>query len=152
MQDLPQIDEIIRSKRKTLALSIDKEARLIVRAPMRLDMKKIEAFIISKKQWIETKQALTKQKGLLHNEKQYAEGEEYMYVGRRLILKLANVDKIKIHDNYILMPKKYSDKLEQKLIQWYKAEATKILSDQLFMRSVNTGIKYNSIKIGRAHV
>lgn len=45
--------EIIRSKRKTLALTVDKNGRVIVRAPMKLSEKKIEEFVSSKSDWLE---------------------------------------------------------------------------------------------------
>ena len=45
--------EIIRSGRKTLALEIKPDGRIIARAPQRLSQKKIEAFIESKNDWLE---------------------------------------------------------------------------------------------------
>jgi predicted metal-dependent hydrolase len=47
--------QLIRSKRKTLSLQIDKNAQLLVRAPMRLSVKKIEDFINEKQKWIQKK-------------------------------------------------------------------------------------------------
>ena len=44
---------LIRSSRKTLALNIDRDGRLIVRAPYRLSVEKIEQFIAEKADWIE---------------------------------------------------------------------------------------------------
>ncbi|VVM25971.1 hypothetical protein BSPWISOXPB_7439 [uncultured Gammaproteobacteria bacterium] len=41
--------KLIRSKRKTLSLQIDKDGALSVRAPMRLSVKKIESFICESK-------------------------------------------------------------------------------------------------------
>lgn len=45
--------EIIRSKRKTVSLTVDKNGRVIVRAPMRFSEKKIEEFVDSKALWLE---------------------------------------------------------------------------------------------------
>jgi len=50
MSEIPY--EIIRSNRKTLALTIDSEARLVVRAPMQLDEDVIRDFIKKKSRWI----------------------------------------------------------------------------------------------------
>ena len=44
--------QLIRSKRKTLSLQINNNAELIVRAPNRLSVKKIEEFIEEKYSWI----------------------------------------------------------------------------------------------------
>jgi len=45
--------ELIRSRRKTLALEITKDCRVLVRAPMRLSKERIEAFVTSHSDWIE---------------------------------------------------------------------------------------------------
>ncbi len=44
---------LIRSRRSTLSVSIDKNGHLTVRAPLELPVQKIEEFIQSKKEWIE---------------------------------------------------------------------------------------------------
>jgi predicted metal-dependent hydrolase len=48
----PLADQIIYSKRRTLALEITPEARLIVRSPKKADMSFIYTFIEAKKPWI----------------------------------------------------------------------------------------------------
>ena len=47
---------LIRSSRRSLAIQIDKNGVLIVRAPMRLSVMKIEVFIHAKQSWIEKHQ------------------------------------------------------------------------------------------------
>ena len=49
---------IIRSKRKTLSLTINENAELVIRAPLRLSIKKIQDFINEKESWIYRKQAI----------------------------------------------------------------------------------------------
>lgn len=51
----PEEYKLIRSRRSTLSLHIDEEANLIVRAPIRLDIKHIEKFIREKNDWISKK-------------------------------------------------------------------------------------------------
>jgi len=45
--------EIIRSRRKTLALEITRDCRVLVRAPMRLSAAAIEAFVAKHADWID---------------------------------------------------------------------------------------------------
>ncbi len=45
--------EIIRSKRKTLALEITRDLRVVVRAPLEMPERTIEEFIQQKRNWIE---------------------------------------------------------------------------------------------------
>ena len=49
---------IIRSKRKTLSLTINENAELVIRAPLRLSIKKIQDFINEKESWINKKQTI----------------------------------------------------------------------------------------------
>ena len=45
--------ELRRSKRKSISLEISREAKIIVRAPLKMSIKDIEAFLNSKSDWIE---------------------------------------------------------------------------------------------------
>ena len=51
-------NKIIRSKRKTLSLTINENAELIIRAPKRLSIEKIQDFINEKESWINRKKRL----------------------------------------------------------------------------------------------
>ncbi len=51
---------IIRSKRRTLAIQINSQGNLIVRSPLRLDIRNIEKFIIEKQDWIKKHQSSVK--------------------------------------------------------------------------------------------
>ena len=46
--------ELIRSRRKTLALEITRDCRVLVRAPLRLSQAKIDTFVSSHEAWIQT--------------------------------------------------------------------------------------------------
>ena len=46
--------ELLRSKRKTLALEITADCRVLVRAPLRLSQKRIDQFVADHAGWVET--------------------------------------------------------------------------------------------------
>ena len=52
--------ELIRSRRKTVAICVDAEGKVIVRAPLRTPLYQIQDFVEEKRGWIET--AVKKQK------------------------------------------------------------------------------------------
>ena len=54
--------ELIRSRRKTLALEITGEGRLLVRAPLRCSQARIDAFVAAHAGWIETHLARQRQR------------------------------------------------------------------------------------------
>lgn len=53
LDELLADSELIRSKRKTLALQINDEGRLIIRAPLRYPENEIRSFVAKHKSWIE---------------------------------------------------------------------------------------------------
>lgn len=71
--------QLIRSKRKTLSLKINSNAELIVRAPNRLSVKKIEQFIKEKSNWIDKKSTSIQTKK--SQKPNYIEGEKFLYLG-----------------------------------------------------------------------
>jgi len=54
--------KLIRSRRRTLALEIAKDATLIIRAPLRMSMEEVSRFIEQKSDWIARKQASNRRK------------------------------------------------------------------------------------------
>lgn len=55
---------IIRTKRKTLAIEITRDARVLVRAPYRMKNADIQKFVEEKREWIEKNLRLMKEKQL----------------------------------------------------------------------------------------
>lgn len=49
--------ELIRSKRKTLAVQVKPDGSVVVRAPMRFPQREIERFLFEKRDWIEMQRA-----------------------------------------------------------------------------------------------
>lgn len=68
--------ELIRSSRRTLALEIARDGRVIVRAPMRLSQKRIDEFVSSHVGWIVRHQDIQTQRRENHPEPSEAERQE----------------------------------------------------------------------------
>lgn len=66
---------LIRSKRRTLALQINKQGELIARAPMRMSVSFIEVFIEQKMGWIKKHQERARNTNTHTNTKDYSETE-----------------------------------------------------------------------------
>ncbi len=65
---MPILYTLVRSRRKTLALLVDTEGKLTARAPQRMPVRDIEAFVAQKEPWIREKQALAlKRKETVHS-------------------------------------------------------------------------------------
>ena len=76
-----KIDELIRSKRKTVGLYVDFDGRLVVRAPQRLPWRVIEAFVKEREDWIVEQQEKARLLNRRVRPKRYVEGELFSYLG-----------------------------------------------------------------------
>ena len=52
------VDQIIRSKRRTIAIIVHRDGKVIVRAPLKTPERLIRAFIESKSGWIDEKKVV----------------------------------------------------------------------------------------------
>ncbi len=84
-----KIDSIIRSNRKTIALVVTQEARLMVRAPMHTSADYIDKLVDDKAIWIKRKlkKARAKTPGVT---KEFVAGEAFLYMGRSYPLRFGN--------------------------------------------------------------
>lgn len=80
--------ELQRSKRKTLAIQITKEATVLVKAPMRLSKRYIDTFVNEKKDWIEAH--LTVMQSRCQEREHFAinNGTLIWYLGRQYPVKI----------------------------------------------------------------
>ncbi|MDE7261293.1 MAG: M48 family metallopeptidase [Oscillospiraceae bacterium] len=70
--------ELIRSARKTLALEVTRDCRVVVRAPMRTSKKQIEAFVSGHADWIEAHMDIQRKRRENHPEPTPEEREAYI--------------------------------------------------------------------------
>ena len=87
-----EVKQIIRSKRKTLALIMKPDGSLIVRAPLRTPEKTILEFVENHTNWVEKKQAEV----LAYvppAANQYVPGETFLYLGNAYRLEIVEGQK-----------------------------------------------------------
>lgn len=130
------INQLIRSKRKTLLLQIKTDGSLVVRAPMRYDISRINNFITQKTNWIITKQSAMRKRFLLQQKilKDQAKSREegILLLGKKQKINFQNLQN------------------KNELILWYKREALKYIEPQLDIFAKNINAKYHKIKITSA--
>jgi predicted metal-dependent hydrolase len=144
-----KIDEIIRSKRKTVSIQIKDDGRLIVRAPLRLSKKNILSIVKKHQNWIDTKQQeiIQRNKTL----KKFSEGEEFLYLGKYYPLKIVNNNEnlLTFEDNFYLSDYCLSNAKEV-FTNWYKQNAEKIIKHRVEYYADIYNLKYTKIKISNA--
>lgn len=145
-----EVNEIVRSKRRTLALIVKPDGSLIVRAPLRASEKSIREFVESNAKWIEKKriEALTFRPPA---PKQYVPGEMFMFLGNAYPLEIAKGQK-----KALLLEGKF--KLSQAaqgiarmaFERWYREQAKQILTERVSLYASQYGFQYKKIGITSA--
>jgi len=145
-----EIDQTIRSKRKTLALIVKPNGSLIVRAPLRSSEKSIREFVEKNAQWIEKKQAEVREIIPLAP-KQYIPGEMFMYLGHVYPLEIVKGQKkpLLLIDNFKLAEsaQNYADLIFER---WYRGQARQILNERVNLYASQHDFRYEKIRITSA--
>ena len=145
------IDEIIRSKRKSIALIVEQDGRLVVRAPHRVSRELIHAFVKEKENWIIKKQAEFKSAHPKFAPKKFIEGEEFWYLGMLYPLKFG--EHLKPHlflaENFILS-RAACPHARAVFERWYREQAQQILLERVEHYSAKYNFTYKQIKITSA--
>lgn len=117
-------DEIIRSRRKTLAITIDSFGRLIVRAPYACSEERIFAFLREKENWISRKQAERQGAGICLPPENL-NGYELLLLGKKCKIFIVNTSRVEYdaETDTIYLPEKAP---EERLVKWLKANAKRI--------------------------
>ncbi len=98
--------------------------------------------------WILKKQNEVLKKGKF-KEKEFVDGEEFLYLGSKYILKIIGCSKIEL-DKYLFFPKKYLKKAKVEITKWYKKEALNVFEERMKIYSKMTGWKYTSLTLSNA--
>lgn len=118
---------LIRSRRRTIALEITKDAALVVRAPMRTPVAYIEAFVREKKDWIEKKTHEIESRPR-SEKKQYFNGEKFLYLGESYELEI-----LRGSDAPVTLGKKFFigelslPRARDLFVAWYRERAKEIV-------------------------
>jgi predicted metal-dependent hydrolase len=145
-----KIDKLIRSKRRTIALIIERDGSFTVRAPMRAPKAAIETFIQQKSDWItRTRDRMKPIEPIL--EKQYADGEKFLFLGSSFDLKLVGLQKPLLHfDSGFTLTHAAQTKGEQVFTRWYKERALEIISERIRQYSQQYNFAPRQVKISSA--
>lgn len=139
--------QVVRSNRKSIALVIDNEANLIVRAPLQMQDAMIDEFVRKKKRWINEKQQQVAVFGEKHPPVVVETGESLMYLGSTYAIIKDDVDAVQVSGNELFVPNEYGI---IEMTEWLKSEAMCILSERVRNYAGIMGVTPGEIKLSDA--
>lgn len=143
-------DLIVRSHRRSLSITVTKEGKLVVHAPMKLKLKEILKYISEKEKWIVSKQKEVETR--LNINKDITSYKKVLFLGKKYsITKIAGLKKIELTDDKIVLPAKFEDKdIPNKIKKWYIENAKKILSERLEFFADLMQLDYSGLTINNS--
>ena len=138
-----QINELIRSKRRTIALIVERDGSLTPVA-------EIDSFIQEKSNWIIRTREKVKAIAEIP-ERKYEDGEKFLFLGNEYELKLVKPQRpaLKFNNGFSLGSTSQK-RAEQVFIRWYKAQACAVISERTKILSEQYGFKPKQVKISSA--
>jgi predicted metal-dependent hydrolase len=144
------VDQIIRSRRKTLALIIKPDGSLVVRVPLRASERSIREFVEKNQGWIERNRA----KALAAPpppSRQYVPGEEFMYLGATYALDIVKGQRERLRlDGTFKLAESAQNEAALVFEGWYREQAKKILLERVEFYGCKYGFQYKKIGITSA--
>ncbi|HET6846412.1 MAG TPA: SprT family zinc-dependent metalloprotease [Anaerolineales bacterium] len=142
------IDEVVRTRRRTLAIIIQEDGRLVVRAPLRARDADIHEFVRTKERWIRTKQEQARNRAARFVPKRYAEGEQFFYLGDLYPLQLEeHQSRPLVFNSGFHLSTASTSRAAAHFERWYRRQALRVMTERAEHYAASHGFEFHKIKI-----
>ncbi len=150
---------LVRSKKRTtLCIHIDQKLRVRVLAPQKVTQVLVESFVKNKSRWIQAKINELKQCAFSAEERSYAHGRSFLFLGKSYPLHYVPSDKRRVGIRWMsdhwqgVVPMDIDadhmeDKVRRALKRWYELEAREILASRVFNCARALGVDPLSVAV-----
>ena len=141
--------KLIRSNRKTVAIQLQKDGSVIVRAPKRLAVYRIEAFIKEKQSWIEQHQKRL-QEQQRQKESFCLSDRQFPLFGRMLPMQMTQEKTPCWQQTVVFLPEGDEQQLKSSAEQLYRQIARQTLQSRVEHFAPKLGVQPASLRINGA--
>ena len=147
----PQIDQIIRSNRRSISLEVHPDGRLIVRAPKSASDAQIRSLVARKADWVaKSRKKASHRYGDL-KPKTFIPGETFWYLGEQYPLQLTNRQRPPLDlDSAFLLSRAAQDRAKEVFIAWYRKETRQITQNFIDSYARRNGFRVKGVRITSA--
>jgi predicted metal-dependent hydrolase len=164
---------LIRSKRRSIALIVQSDGSLVVRAPLRATLRQIQELLTAKADWIRQKQDLARRTPppAAHH---FAPGESFWFLGKmipleveegklttalkdanaktqRRALKSSSVYPLCLcGDNHFQISPTALTQAKEHFVAWYKVQARQVIEERVRYFAARFGLRYSGVRITSA--
>jgi predicted metal-dependent hydrolase len=142
---------LVRSRRKTVAIYITKDAAVEVRAPMKMPKTDINKFIAEKEKWIEKALARRGQLNIEKNKFTLNYGDTITLCGKTYPIVAKDGNRVGFDGECFYMPPNLKPVIiKSAVIQIYKIEATRIITEKIMEYAKCMNVAPTAIRITTA--
>ena len=140
---------IIKSKRKTVSIFIERDGSVSARVPDNLSDDEVNAVLKSKEYQIHKNLAEWTQLNEKRTIREYVNGQSFLYLGRNYRLSIVDEDilKLTLKNGHFLLPKRLKDKAKELFVEFYKEKLNEKLQPIIKRYKNQLGVSPNEIKI-----
>lgn len=139
--------QIIRSNRRTVALTIDRQGNLVVRAPQRVNIAEVEKFVALKQRWIQKhrQQVLAR----IPAQNCYRNGGEFLFLGQGYPLRITGDYHQKLHfyQGEFILSERQLGLAKSLFADWYRTQAKYLLPKRAGFWAAKMGVSYSRLTI-----
>ena len=140
--------ELRRSNRRTLALTLDRQGRLMIHAPMRMPLRTIEAFLLEKQDWIARKRQELSAAASRTRRFSLEEGGSIPYLGQALSIGYGPVRRAEVQNGVLMLPR--SGRPAQHVLNWLTEQARLVLPSYVEKWSRRMNVYPTALSFGYA--
>lgn len=140
--------QIIRSRRRTIAICISKDGAVLVRAPLRTAQSTIDRFVGEKQDWILEKSALMAANAAVREKFSITAGSFLRLLGNDYPVVLG--ENIDFTGNVFTITQEDSGETKPRIVDLYKTIAQRVIPERVAFFSKQTGLTPASVRIGSA--
>jgi len=145
-----EINKLVRSNRRTIALVVERDGSLTVRAPRRAVLAAIQSFILEKQDWIIRARERT-QSLVEVPKKEYRNGERFLFLGSEYELNLVKPQRPALKfENGFTLGNSAQARGERVFAHWYKEQAYAVIAERVRVFSSQYGFSPKQVKISSA--
>lgn len=143
--------EIVRSDRRTIGITVERDRRVVVRAPQRARADAVAAVVKEKRFWIGSKLRDPRKYTLPRPTKEFVAGETFLFLGQSFGLQLVSETRGEVRFDGRRFELSRADQPQaQSLFEgWYLAEAKAHLTPRVAAMARAMGLAFNRIAVRR---
>jgi predicted metal-dependent hydrolase len=139
--------KLIYSKRKTIAVTVERDRSVVVRAPEGIDASEVRTAVAAKKLWIYEKLRHPQKYGKSVPAKEFVSGETVLYLGRSYRLEVQKGEEDIRFVGKFVVTGATRDRANSLFAKWYRARANEQISERVARHARNLGVQFNAVHV-----